>query len=199
MRRGPKRPPGETRQLVEKLIVEGFSYSEIANRISSTKSTVAYHARRLGLPANNTFARRYNWVDIQAAYDSGLTMRECQERFGFCGATWTQAVNRGDILPRPRARDIEELLVISGSKNGRTNLKKRLIDAGLKPDFCEECGTKEWRGQQLSLHLHHVNGIATDNRLENLQILCPNCHSLTETWGSRNRGRVSAPSKSEHD
>ncbi len=41
----------------------------------------------------------------------------------------------------------------------------------------------------LSLELHHVNGDGQDNRLENLMLLCPNCHSQTDTWGARNKGR----------
>lgn len=53
---------------------------------------------------------------------------------------------------------------------------------------CEKCGLDEWRGSPLSLALHHVNGDRHDNRLANLQLLCPNCHSQTDNFAGRNRG-----------
>jgi hypothetical protein len=46
-------------------------------------------------------------------------------------------------------------------------------------------GLSEWRGQPLPLELHHVNGDRHDNRVENLQLVCPNCHSITPNWGGR--------------
>lgn len=67
------------------------------------------------------------------------------------------------------------------------DLKKRLIKAGLKKDICELCGTtNQWNGQPLTLHLDHINGNHIDNRLENLRVLCPNCHSQTSTYAGRN-------------
>ncbi len=50
---------------------------------------------------------------------------------------------------------------------------------------CAECGVVEWRGRPLKLHLDHKNGVNTDNRLENLRLLCPNCHSQTATYCRR--------------
>jgi hypothetical protein len=57
---------------------------------------------------------------------------------------------------------------------------------GLKNPRCERCGLTEWRGEPISLELHHVNGDRLDNRLESLALLCPNCHSQTETYGRLN-------------
>lgn len=67
-----------------------------------------------------------------------------------------------------------------------SKLKKRLISEGLKEDVCEICGQKaEWNGMPLNLQLDHINGNHNDNRLENLRIVCPNCHSQTETFGNK--------------
>jgi hypothetical protein len=81
---------------------------------------------------------------------------------------------------------LDELLV-RGSTTNSGRLRRRLIDAGLKPAHCEECGMAEWRGVQLPLCLDHRNGDHTDNQLENLRILCPNCHAITDTWCRSNK------------
>lgn len=65
-------------------------------------------------------------------------------------------------------------------------LKERLISAGLKEDVCEICGQKTmWNKLPLTLQLDHINGNHNDNRLENLRIVCPNCHTQTETFGNK--------------
>ena len=68
-------------------------------------------------------------------------------------------------------------------------LKHRLIDSGLKEYKCEKCKNTEWNGVPIALELHHINGDRTDNRLENLQILCPNCHAQTEHYRGKNQER----------
>lgn len=66
-------------------------------------------------------------------------------------------------------------------------LKKRLFSTGLKAKKCEECGWKKQTADgRIPLELDHINGISTDNRLKNLRILCPNCHSLKPTHRGRN-------------
>lgn len=81
---------------------------------------------------------------------------------------------------------IGEILIEKSSYKNSARLKKRLISEGLKEEKCENCGLTEWMGQKISLQIHHINGVHDDNRVENLQILCPNCHSLTDTYAGKN-------------
>jgi hypothetical protein len=64
-------------------------------------------------------------------------------------------------------------------------LRLRLIAEGLKKDQCEECGIQDWNGKKLPMHLEHVDGNHRNHKLNNLRILCPNCHQQTDTHGSK--------------
>ena len=70
-------------------------------------------------------------------------------------------------------------------------LKAKLVRDGLKQDCCAICGVSEWLGVKLPLELHHKNGNHYDNSLDNLDILCPNCHSIQEGNSGANAGRYS--------
>jgi 5-methylcytosine-specific restriction endonuclease McrA len=180
-----------TRDRVRRLLEEGKGVKEIARLLGISQGTVGYHKRRLQYPLDERFTRRYDWIAVQAYYDAGHSKRECEREFGFSAWAWSYAVKRGAIVPRPQAMPIEELL--TKGRRGRWNIRRRLIAEGLKEARCEECGISEWRGEPLSLELHHRNGERHDNRLENLAILCPNCHSQSDTWGGKNaNGTVTA-------
>jgi hypothetical protein len=69
----------------------------------------------------------------------------------------------------------------------RAGIRKRIIKENIIEHKCNECGISEWKGQKLSLHLDHINGDSWDHRIENLRFLCPNCHSLTETYTGKNK------------
>ncbi len=173
------------RDRVRELYREGRSAAAIASELGITRSTVSYHLRRLGVPADRRFARRVDWTAVNRAHQAGASVRECMKLFGFSRSSWHDAVLREDVRLRDPRRPIDELL---RSTPSRGHLKRRLFRAGLKQARCERCGLDRWRGQVLGLCLHHVNGNGSDNRLENLEILCPNCHSQTENFAGRNRG-----------
>lgn len=95
----------------------------------------------------------------------------------FLGQGWNKGLKKVINKPKPLSEILTENSYYSSDK-----LKKRLFRENLKEHKCEICGLSEWNGKELSLELHHINGNPTDNRIENLQILCPNCHSQTDTY-----------------
>ncbi len=101
----------------------------------------------------------------------------------FTGRGWSKGKTG---IGRPRIK-LEDILKKDNYFQS-FKLKKRLFAAKLKPKNCEECG---WHNisedGRLPLELDHINGNSTDNRLENLRVLCPNCHSLKPTHRGRNR------------
>jgi hypothetical protein len=180
----PDDPLPTTRERVRILAEAGLSGAAIAREIGVTRPTVAYHLRRLGFTPDERFNVRYDWGAVQAFHDEGHSARACMDHFGMSGKTWHDARLRGVLRTRPARMPIEEVLSRTRS---RRQVKRRLIEAGLKPAHCEICELADWRGAKLSLELHHINGDPHDHSLENLQILCPNCHSQTPTWGGRKR------------
>lgn len=81
-----------------------------------------------------------------------------------------------------KSRPVNDYLFKNGPSIGSSRLRHKLIKFGLKQNNCEQCGINSWNNKPLSLHLDHIDGDNTNNQLSNLRILCPNCHSQTETY-----------------
>lgn len=111
----------------------------------------------------------------------------------FTGKAWNQGKRYRQIL---QPKSLEEILV-ENSYYQSHKLKERLIKEGLKEYKCERCKRTEWENEKIPLELHHINGNNTDNRLENLQLLCPNCHALTDNYRAKNKESVKNKIKKE--
>jgi len=98
----------------------------------------------------------------------------------FHGQAWNKDKKIGP--KRPIQDYLKENSVVQSFR-----LRNRLISEGIKEHKCEECGINEWRGQPTPIELDHINGNHHDNRLENLRLLCPNCHAQTETYRGKNK------------
>ena len=87
---------------------------------------------------------------------------------------------------KKKQRLLSEILT-DGVYHNATKLKMRLFNEGVKEYKCEQCCISEWNGEHITLEIHHINGNHKDNRLENLQILCPNCHSQTINFNGKSK------------
>ncbi|MBR4977846.1 MAG: HNH endonuclease [Bacteroidales bacterium] len=137
--------------------------------------SIAGMCRHLGLrPSGGNYKLMHNAIDKY-----NLDTRH------FRGQGWNVGLN---FKPNP-AISIDKILVKESTFQSY-KLKNRLLNEGLKSHICECCGLKTWQDKQIPLELHHINGDNRDNRLENLQLLCPNCHALTDSYrGKNNKSR----------
>ena len=69
-------------------------------------------------------------------------------------------------------------------------LKKRLLKEGILTNKCEECGIVDWNGKKINMELDHIDGERTNHMRYNLRLLCPNCHSQTETYRGKNKKNI---------
>jgi 5-methylcytosine-specific restriction endonuclease McrA len=97
--------------------------------------------------------------------------------------------NKNRKFPNAKKIPLEDVLVEHSTFN-RNHLKIRLLKEGILKNECTICGQLPvWNNKPLSLQLDHINGISDDNRLKNLRVLCPHCHSQTENFAGKNKHR----------
>lgn len=114
------------------------------------------------------------------SYD--LIKKRCNELNIDTSHLGNRSGNGGVIIKQ----SLDEILVKNSTYQNMSSLKRRLINEKRLDYVCALCGnTGEWNGKELVLQLDHINGDHKDNRIENLRFLCPNCHSQTETFCTR--------------
>lgn len=102
----------------------------------------------------------------------------------FTGKAWNKG--KSWVKTSIEERLIEDSNYSTGLPYSTSKLKNRLIKENIKEHKCENCNLTEWLFEKINLEIHHINGVSNDNRLENLQLLCPNCHSLTNNYRGKN-------------
>lgn len=95
------------------------------------------------------------------------------------------AWNKGKKNVNGNKVNLDLVLVENSTYQNTSKLKKYLVEKGILKYECRKCGISKWQEEEISLQLEHINGKRSDNRKENLELLCPNCHSQTPTWGSK--------------
>lgn len=141
---------------------------------------------------NHSIAGVLRELGLSAYGANYRTVRKLVEKFELDTSHWLgQAHLKGKTHNWGKKRPLREILVENSYYGSSSNLRKRLIKEDLLEEKCynERCDVKkEWNGKPITLHLDHKNGINNDNRIENLHLLCPNCHSQTETYAGKNIG-----------
>lgn len=144
-----------TRDELQKIVNDSTSYSEIAIKIGYKRGGGGY----------NTEIKKY-------LYDNDFDVST------IVGRSFKKYNNTG--IPK---KWLSEFLCENSTGNS-SYIKRKLLEWGVKEYKCEnpKCGISEWHGEDIVLELHHINGNHYDNRLENLVLLCPNCHSQTTNF-----------------
>lgn len=153
--------------------------AEELRRAVAASDGYASVARLVGLGDSAAAQRRAKSLIIRAGLDTGH----------FRGQGW----KRGAGLVGGTVAEPLTSVLVQGRRVSTSKLRVRLINEGFLLPECAACARTQWEGGPIPLELDHVNGDRLDNRLENLRLLCPNCHATTDTYRGRNIGAPRSP------
>ena len=175
------------------------------NYLNRSKDSIEVKARRLNLSSTRTKSL-YSEINIREIILISKSLTEVLIKMGLKPAGGNYSViskyikkynidishfetikERNDRIGfRTLQKKLSDVLT-ENSYFSRSQLCKRLISEKLLEYKCQKCNNNgEWMDKKITLQLDHINGINNDNRLENLQFLCPNCHSQTNTYAGKN-------------
>ena len=152
----------------------------------------------------SAYYKNFSVEELKKIVDESITMTQVMRKLGYTanrgnsyssvkqylcenGIDLSHFKGKAHGTSKTEKHTLDEILVKDCTYANMTSLKKRVINSGLIEKKCHICGLTEWMGKPIVLQLDHINGDNRDNRIENLRLLCPNCHSQTETFCRKNR------------
>ncbi|MFF3750043.1 HNH endonuclease signature motif containing protein [Streptomyces sp. NPDC002018] len=196
-----------------KTLSEALTKLGVDPKASSRRTYISGRMRKLGVDTTHFEREAGRWTReiLESAVSASTNMYEVLRHLGIelVGGQYTHisrrvrafGIDTSHFTPGARTRNVhgnrrrrstEEILVEDNSAQARrtpsSRLKRALLELGVE-ERCALCGCEaRWRGHPLPLEVDHLDGNWRNNRVENLRILCPNCHSTTDTY--RGRGKV---------
>ena len=147
-----------------KLTIESHSISELYTKLGYKPSGGIYKCLRLAF-------KKYN---IDTSHFTGM---------GWCKGKVRDTNSSVNNIGKKLEWKFDDIFCKNSLYRGHNqSIIRRLIREGIKTNKCEICGINEWMNKPIVIQLDHINGDNIDNRVENLRLLCPNCHSQTETF-----------------
>lgn len=187
----------EERENLQRLVDDGISRKEIAEMYGTTASNLKKVFKRLSIVSNKVCGtsvgeskesrlERQEMPSMAICLNCGKTMAKYPQSFGkFCSNSCQAKYQERQYIERWRKG--EE----SGSINHGYSVSKHIRNYLMEKydNACQRCGWREINPytSKVPLQIHHVDGDSSNCKEENLMLLCPNCHSLTENFGSRNK------------
>jgi len=138
-------------------------------------------------------------TEFKEIVSNSITMAQASIKLGLHFNTFKRiAVSLGVYKPNPSGKGLKKDMslksiplneILSGKHPSYQTykLKNRMLKENIIENVCSICGIDEWNGKQINLELDHIDGVRSNHNLNNLRLLCPNCHSQTDTYRSKNR------------